>query len=182
MVLVAGQDFGGSGPIIRILIFAVGAIFLGTMFSHAVIAVNRQKKMIGFYIFASLSSLAAYLFFIPRFSVFGAAGVTVYSESFIALASAYCVYRYSRFRPNLKALAKAVLASLAMWLALAYLPASWSTTIGGLLAESALAVIVYFAAAFLLRAFSPEDLKALMKRQEKTGSEAVTVYGRTEDF
>ena len=68
IVLVAGPDFIVSSLILKILIFAVVAIFLGCMFAHAVIAIEKQKKMIGFYLFVSLSSIILYLLVIPKFS------------------------------------------------------------------------------------------------------------------
>ncbi len=173
MTLVAGSDFAASGRILGTLIFAVAAIFLGTMFSHAVIALDKQRKMIGFYLFASVSSLAAYLFFIPRFSVFGAAGVTIYSEVLIALSSAYCVFRYSRFRTNFTSLFKALGASVIMGLFISVLPASWSGSVISLLLEIFLASAVYLLAAYLFRAFSLEDLKAIMKKQTRGSGEVL---------
>ena len=43
MVLVAGEEFGISGPVLQILIIAVGLLFVSCMFSHAIIAIEKQK-------------------------------------------------------------------------------------------------------------------------------------------
>ena len=114
MTLVAGEDFAASGVILKILIAASSIIFVGTMFSHGVIALDKQKKIISAYIFTAITALAGYLIFIPKYSYYGAAWVTIYSELIIALASFYIVWKYSRFLPNLKIVGKSLLASVGM--------------------------------------------------------------------
>jgi len=123
MKFVAGSGFSDSGNILKFLIIAVAAIFLGTIFSHAVIALNKQKKLIWFYVFTSISSLVAYFIFIPKYSYYGAASVTIYSEVAIAIFSAICVYKYSNFKPNLKVFFKALISALIMGTFICLVPA-----------------------------------------------------------
>jgi len=167
MLFVAGNDFVLAGDILKILIFAVAAIFLGTMFSHAVIAIDKQKKMIGFYVFTSISSLAAYLFLIPRYSYIGAAGVTIYSEVLIAVFSAYCIFKYSRFLPSPVAFLKALLAGAIMGAFIYFCPISYHTVLWSLLLIIILASLIYFLALFLLGGISPEDIRSIFKKQAK---------------
>ena len=169
MIYVAGRDFAPSGLILQILIFAVAAIFLGTIFSHAVIALDKQKKMIGFYLFTSLSALLGYLLLIPRFSYFGAAGVTIYSELLTAIFSAYCVFKYSRFLPGLKTFGQALLAGLPLALLLYFFPRHYQNTLGGLIFIIVLAVVVYFLALYILGGIKDNDLKNILTRQKKLG-------------
>jgi len=169
MLFVAGRDFTPAGPILQILIFAVAAIFLGTMFSHAVIALNKQKKMIAPYIFVSLSSLAGYLIFIPLFSYFGAAAVTVYSETAIAVFSALCVFKYSRFRPRLLTLARALGASLIMGLFLYFVAGTWQDTRSGLTLALIAACAIYFIALYLLGGIKRSDLSMIFKLKGGAG-------------
>jgi len=178
MLFVAGSDFAAAGPILAMLIFAVGAIFLGTMFSHAVIALNRQKKMIGFYLFTSLSALVAYVILIPRFSYTGAAAVTIYSEVLIAIFSGYCVFKYSRFLPNLKMLLKALLSSAIMGLFLCFFPIVYRTSLSGLILILFTAGLIYFLALYLLGGIKPEDMEIIFKRQNKSGQ----TYGPTNNL
>ncbi|RLC38426.1 hypothetical protein DRH27_02310, partial [Candidatus Falkowbacteria bacterium] len=65
MALVAGEEFGASGPVLRILIGAAALIFLGVMFSHAIIAINKQRQIIWAYIFTAVSSVVGYIIIIP---------------------------------------------------------------------------------------------------------------------
>lgn len=114
MLYTGGQDFAAAGPILQILILGVAAIFPGTVLAHAVIALDQQKKMIKFYVFTSLSSLAAYFILIPRFSYYGAAAITIYSEILIAIFSGYVVFKLINFRPSLKTSGKAVIGGIIM--------------------------------------------------------------------
>ena len=158
MVLVAGQDFAMSGPILQILILAAGLIFFGCMFAHAIIAIDKQKKIIPAYIFTAVTAVIGYLIFIPKYSYFGAAWVTIYSEIAIGLASVYLVWKYARFLPNLKITGKALLASAIMAVAL-YLTADWN-----LFLVLSLAMLVYFTALYLFKGISKQDIVELMNK------------------
>ena len=114
MALVGGQEFAASGPILQILILAASIIYLGNIFSHAIIAVNKQKKIIGVYVFTSVTALAGYIIFIPKFSYFGAAWVTIYSELIISLASLFFVWKFTKFLPKINILLKSFTASIIM--------------------------------------------------------------------
>lgn len=171
MIFVAGSDFAAAGDILKILIYAVAAIFLGAMFSHAVIAVNRQKKMIGFYVFTSISALAAYLYLIPKYSYVGAAAATIYSEVMIAIFSAYCIFKYTRFLPNLKIVLKSLLASLFMGGFISLFSGYVQTSLGHLLIISVAAALIYFILLYIIGGIKSEDLKAIIKKQTKGGGQ-----------
>lgn len=179
MRFVAGQDFTASGPILQWLIFAVAAIFLGTMFSHAVIAIDKQRRMIGFYVFTSLSSLVAYLLLIPRFSYFGAAGVTIYSEMMIAVFSAYCVYKYSRCRLGLSVLYKSLLAGWAMGLLLYFFAPIFTNRLWSLIAVIIISSLAYFLFLYILGGIRAEELRTIFKRQKKIGGQ---IYDSSDNF
>ena len=159
MVLVAGKDFVLSGEILKILILAVAIIFLGCLFSHGVIAIDQQKKMIPVYIFTAITALIGYLIFIPRYSYFGAAWVTVYSELVIALV-AYCLLvKHTQFKPNLTILLKSIAASLIMMAVIFLL-----LTKLNLLLLLLIAMIVYFCALYFLGGITRKDVLALLNK------------------
>ncbi len=158
MVLVAGPDFEASGPILRILIAAAGIIFLGCMFAHAIIALDKQRKIIGFYVFTAITAVIGYIILIPRYSYFGAAWVTIYSELTIALASFYLVWKYSKFLPSLKPAAKILGASLVM-AGLLYFISDWNLFI-----VLALATAVYFITLYLFKGIAKEDIISLLNK------------------
>lgn len=165
IVLVAGPDFTVSSLILKILIFAVVAIFLGCMFAHAVIAIEKQKKMIGFYLFVSLSSIILYLLVIPKFSYLGAAAITIYSEALIALFSAYIVWKYTKFIPKFKIATKTIIASLIMGLALKLIPEYLYYSWLGLIISSLVAAIIYFISLYLIKGITQTDLKVLLNKK-----------------
>ncbi|MDD5032046.1 MAG: flippase [Patescibacteria group bacterium] len=167
MVLVAGEDFAVSGSILKILVLAAWAIFFGCIFSHAIIALDKQKKIIGAYFFTSVTALAGYLIFIPRFSYFGAAWVTVYSELFIALAAFYLIHKYADFFFNFKILFKSILASAIMGAFLFFLPAQCYEGASGLILTLGLSAVVYFVALYLLRGITKEEISGLLNREPK---------------
>ncbi len=165
IVLVAGNEFADSGAILKILIFALAAIFLGCMFSHAVIAIDRQKEMVGAYVFVSISAVILYLIFIPPFSYFGAAAITIYSEVMIALLSAYVVWRHTKFIPNFRIVAKTVIASVIMWAVLYFIPNNLYYSWLGIIAGSLTAIVVYFIGLYLIKGLTKNDLKILLNKK-----------------
>jgi len=155
MGLVAGPEFTAAGDALNILILASAAVFLGNIFAHAVIAVDKQKSIIPAYVFTAASSIIGYLVFIPRYSYFGAAWVTVYSETVIALFSFYIVWKTARFFPSLKILFKSALAAAAMYFLI------FPLRDFNLFFLMAMAAVIYFSGLYLLGGISKEDLLAL---------------------
>jgi len=121
MIMIAGENFAQSGNILKILMLAIGFVFVGCLFAHAVIALDKQKNIIGAYIFTAITSLIGYLIFIPLFSYSGAAWVTVYSEFAITVSSFYIIIKYSNFSPNLMIFLKSLIASLIMGIGVYFL-------------------------------------------------------------
>lgn len=157
MLFIAGNNFAQSGHILKILILAIGFIFVGCLLAHAVIALDKQKNIIGAYVFTALTSLIGYLIFIPRFSYYGAAWVTVYSELAIALFSLYMVMKHGQFRPNLTVFFKSAAASLVMGLALYLLMGRLNLTL-----IIALAGAIYLFCLYLFKSLTKEDFKDLI--------------------
>lgn len=158
MVFIAGPDFAASGAVLQILIFALIGLFVGSTFSFNIIAVNKQRKMIWGYLATALISLAAYLVLIPKYSYFGAAWVTVFSETFIALLTFYIIYKTTKFLPSLKIFLKSLLASFIMVIFILILPQSWPVLI-----LIFLAIFVYFLVLYLLKGFDKKFVMDTIK-------------------
>ena len=166
MLYAGGKDFAAAGPILQILIIGVAAIFPGTVLAHAVIAIDKQKEMIKFYIFTSGSALLAYLFLIPRFSYFGAAAVTVYSEILIAIFSGYCVYKHSRFLPRWTVAGKAAISSVIMASFLSLSAPDKNTSLIHFSFTLLSAIAIYVVTMYFLGALRKSDLKKIFQKQE----------------
>jgi O-antigen/teichoic acid export membrane protein len=161
VVLMAGEDFAPAGPILRLLIIAAAVIFLGTMFSHAIIAIHKQAKIIFCYLFVAVSSVMGYLIFIPRFSYFGAAWVTIYSETMIALLMMAVVWRHTRFLPKLTILFKSTLASIAMG-AVLHILRKYETE--NLAISLVTAIPAYFIFLYLFKGLNQKDILNLLNK------------------
>jgi O-antigen/teichoic acid export membrane protein len=159
MSFVAGEEFSASGPVLRILILAAGIIFVGITFTHGVIAIDKQKNVIGAYIFTGITAVAGYLIFIPKYSYFGAAWVTIYSELFIVLTSAYLVWKYSRFIPSFNVFVKSILASLIMGGGMYLMQTNYNLNLFLIILIS---IVIYFSALFMLRAISRREILEIL--------------------
>lgn len=164
MTLLAGSEFAASGLILKILILAVAGIFIGCIFSHAILAVDQQKKIIGAYLFIALSSLLLYVLLIPRWSYLAAALITLYSEWGIAYFAIRLVKKHTDFKIHFKVTFKSLLAALIMGLFIVALPESWAWNWLGLLALIISASLIYFISLYLLKGITKTDLQILKRR------------------
>ncbi|MBI2051074.1 MAG: flippase [Parcubacteria group bacterium] len=114
MTLIAGSGYEPSAGVLRILIVAAGFIFLGSLFAHAVVAIGKQKQMIKYYALAAALAVILYIIYIPAYTYYAAAGVTVLSEFLIALAAGIMVWRASWFKLSLRGLLASLGASTVM--------------------------------------------------------------------
>ena len=157
MVLIAGQDFVASGPVLRILIIAAASIFVGNLFGNAVVAIGQQKRMIKIYAGVAIIAAIGYLIFIPRFSYFGAAWMTVVSEILICLGSVWMVLKYSKIKLELKTIGKAITAIGLTALALFLLPA-WHWLIVLMLGSA-----IYLFFLYIFKGFTKETVLEIIK-------------------
>lgn len=162
ITLVAGPQFSQAGSILRILIIAAAIIFPGTMFSHAIIAVGKQKKIIFSYFFVAISSVIGYFIFIPRFSYFGAAWVTIYSEACIAGLMFFLVWKYTKFMPKLNIALKALVASLLMGLVIFFLN---KYQVDNIFITILLGISSYFIFLYLLKGLDKNNLLSLINKE-----------------
>ncbi len=85
MVLIAGTGFETSGSLLKILMLATALIFFGTLYTYMVVIIKRQKQIIKYFAATTLVALIGYFVFIPRYSYWGAAWITVVSELLIVV-------------------------------------------------------------------------------------------------
>lgn len=157
MSFVAGDDFALSGTILKILILAAGAIFVGTLFGHLVVAVQKQRKMIWGYASVAAICLLAYIIFIPHYTFWAAAWITFFSEGAIALLTFIVTYRTTRLAPSGIIFLKSLLASLVMAGAIYFLRPI------NLLLIIFVSAAIYFAVLYFLKGFSKETLLQIFK-------------------
>ncbi|MBP9762816.1 flippase [Patescibacteria group bacterium] len=114
MRAIAGDDFMESGIILRVLVIAVGIIYFNTVTSHAIVALQAQRKMLPVYIFAAIFTLTGYLLLIPRYGMWAAAWLTVASECVVCIASSIVTYRFHAFSLHGKKIASIIFSGILM--------------------------------------------------------------------
>jgi len=93
--IISGAKFVLSVNILRILLFATFFSFLNHLNGYLLISLNEQKKLLVFSLFSLILNLVLNTIFIPRYSFWAAAEVTVLTEGLIfVLTSVYLKRKY----------------------------------------------------------------------------------------
>jgi O-antigen/teichoic acid export membrane protein len=114
MRFVAGADFAGAGKILQILIISIFGVCFGMVFGHLALAINKQKQVFWIYLSDAIFSVIGYFIFIPKFGMYGAAYVTIFSEFYAGALLLLMAFYYSGFFPKLFTLLKILFLSCFM--------------------------------------------------------------------
>ena len=154
--LVAGEGFVDSVLLLQILSLAVFGVYLGAIFGHTAVAINKQKQTMWIYISNAIITLIGYLIFIPKFGALGAAWMTVFSEIYAGVLLVLVIWKYTKVRIKLGTFMKALLSSAVMAiiiLSLQDLNIIFLIIIGS---------ITYFATLYILGGFSKQTVKEII--------------------
>jgi O-antigen/teichoic acid export membrane protein len=162
MVFVAGSEFYLSGEVLKILLLAVGWLFVGQLFGHTIIALDLQKKMMWCYLIIAIMSLIGYSILIPRYSYFGAAWMTVGAEMLMVILSSLLIFKKTHWLPEIKTLFKSLFASLIMAGAI-YLILDLN-----LLINLIIGIIVYFSILYLIGGVKKQVLQEILRLKYNT--------------
>jgi len=94
--ILGGAEFGGSIPVLRLLILAVFFSYLGHLMGFGLIAKNGQKEMVFLGIIVLIFNFVGNLWAIPRLGMMGAAGVTVASEAMAMVLMGFFLLKKSK--------------------------------------------------------------------------------------
>lgn len=158
--LIGGAGFSESAVVLRILIFALAAIFFGTFFNAILIAGNLQKKLMLILSGAAIFNITANLIFIPYFSYFAAAVNSAITELFVALAAGYLVFKNLQYFPRGEKLTRIFFAGIIMATFL-FVFRSFGFYFSGLFG-----VAVYFLALWLLGAVETAEISSIISKKE----------------
>lgn len=159
MTLAAGKNFADAGSFLVVLIIAAGTVFFGSLFGHAIVAMGLQRKTVWIYAVDAVISLGLYMLLIPRFGAWGAAGVTIFSELFIAIAAFAVVALKTGFRPSAGPILKSFGATILM------LGLLWATPSWPFIPRALTAAAIYGVLLMLFRAVP--SFPHLYSRQQK---------------
>ncbi|MDP2684694.1 MAG: flippase [bacterium] len=150
-------EFTDSARVLQILIFATATIFIGNLFGNTVVALNQQKKMMWLYLMVAIISVGGYLILIPKYSYFGAAGMTIAAELMVTFSAMYIVLKYSKARLSFSVLGKTIISSGLMGLVLYFMSGV------NLFVMLPIAVIVYFGSMLATKGISRDILKEVTR-------------------
>lgn len=156
MTLVAGKGFIESGTYLQILILAIGGVYLGAVFGHTAVAINRQKQTMWIYISNAVITLTGYLIFIPRYGAWGAAWMTVFSEFYTGLWLFIIVRRFTKERLSYQTFLKIIVSGILMAASLYFL-----SEINVIIA-ALVGALIYGTTIFLTGAVSKDTIKEIV--------------------
>jgi O-antigen/teichoic acid export membrane protein len=132
VMLLVKSDLTLAGMLLWVLVPTGAMVFWGSLYGHAVVALHKQRVMLVNYLIVAAFALAGYWLLVPRFGAWGAAWVSLFSESAIGILAMILVCRTVGAKPNLRVFACAVIASLVMTAALLVAPwAVWVDVLFG---------------------------------------------------
>lgn len=157
MTVLAGREFTSAGGALKILMLANLMIFVGSLLTHAVVALQAQRRMLKFYGGTALVTLTGYWLLIPRFGMTAAAWLTVISETLVVAGSLWSLNRVTNFWPRFGRPLRAILASgvMALFLWLGAGLNFWLQLFG--------AAAVYSLAAFIFQAIEPGVVREVLR-------------------
>lgn len=139
IAIVAGDQFSASVPLLKILIFALAAIFFAQVFINIVIASNNQKTLMYILVAAACFNIVANLIFIPLYSYTGAAFVSVATEIFVALSAAIVACKKANYTLALHKPIQIIIIAVLMVVVITITPLNiWLAILCGIIAYAVL--------------------------------------------
>lgn len=152
-----GADFATAGvPLLRYLILATGVIFVGTLFGHVVVALNKQKEVLWIYALTAFVSVLSYVWLVPLYGAPAAALLTLAAESLVAILLYRYLVQQIQWTVSLSKVPKILLALLAMggWL--------WLSKNIWLVFIILGAGVIYTGALLMLGVLKPTEIKKIL--------------------
>jgi len=158
VVLIGGSEFSVSAPVLQILAFAIGIIFLGNLFGHSIIVLDKQKIGAWIYFGGMVFNVVANLIFIPRYSYIGAAMTTTFTELLVTILMLLLIWKTISYFPSFKIIFKVLFAGLTMG-AVIYFFQGWN-----LFLLIGIGLIIYFGILYLIKGIKKEEILMLVKK------------------
>jgi O-antigen/teichoic acid export membrane protein len=158
MQFVGGTEFVNGARALQTLAIAVVGLYIGAIYGHTAVALNKQKQTIVVYISAAVLTLTGYLVFVPQYGMIGAAWMSVFSEVFVGIFLFLIIHRQLKVSFPFLQIGKIILSCSVMGVAIFFLqniPIALSITAG---------TAVYGTMLLLTKTISKETLHEITKR------------------
>ncbi|MCX6807549.1 MAG: flippase [Patescibacteria group bacterium] len=160
VLFIAQKEYIDSAMPLRILMIAMIASFLNSLFAYILVVANKQAKLLWINLACVVINIAVNLYVIPRWSYIGAAYTSILSEVFILIATSLTVLPMLRLRISLIPFAKMLLSAIVMTGVLYILPREKAFD---LLLAVPIGAIVYFFMLWILRALDRTAVVEVLK-------------------
>lgn len=120
--IVSGAGFEESGIVLELLLLSLGFIFFGHYFNMMLIVANLQKKLMKMLIFVAIFNISLNFVLIPRYSFFGAAIASVFTEMLVVTLTSFLVYKFLDYKPSFLKISRVLMAGFLMGLFLFSFP------------------------------------------------------------
>lgn len=161
-----GEAYSEAALVFRVLIFAIGCLFLGSLSGHAIVAINAQRRMVWAYLAVAILGIISYLILIPLFSMYGAAVGTVLTEFTIMLIGFMLILKTMNFRLNLQYGLIALAASVPMALGI------WLVRSENLFIQLVVGLVVYSVALYLFKGYDRQLIRELISSRSGSPSDS----------
>lgn len=159
VVLLGGQAFEASAGVLRILVFALAAMFFGQWANSILLAGNLQRKMLRVLIGCAVFNIVANSVFIPQYSYTAAAVISVITEIFVVFFGVTLIRKHLGYVPNLPEASRIVISGVFMVCLLFLLAPQMYFLLAGLLS-----VIFYFGALIIFGALKTEEFRGVFAK------------------
>ncbi len=150
VMFMYGAGYVNTIPILRIVIWALPAIFLSYILGTSIASINKQHETVKATFVCLIISTIGNYFFIMFWGGIGAAMITVINEVSMVLFYLYIMQKYGYNVPVLNVIIKPLVASIVMGAVIMVLDQELFTSVF-------IGAVVYFAVIFLLRTFKMDD-------------------------
>ena len=95
-------EFNKAGNLLRLLSWAIPLVYLGTLMTQSLVALDKQKIYLFFTICGLIINVILNLMWIPEFGATGAVWSTLITESFVPIACGIIIFQEIKKRTNSK--------------------------------------------------------------------------------
>ncbi|MBU0661353.1 flippase [Patescibacteria group bacterium] len=114
IILLFSEEYLGAVAPLSILLLCIPAVYIGAMFGHIAVAMNKQKATIWIFGSNAILTIIGYFYFIPRYGMQGAAWMTVFSECYTAIFLFLVIQKHSKVKLSFQTLQHICLSTIAM--------------------------------------------------------------------
>lgn len=154
ILFMYGSGYVNTIPILRLIIWALPAIFLSYILGTSIASINKQHETVKATFICMLFSTIGNFILIQLFGGIGAAMITVINEVSMVLFYIYIMHRAGYKVPVISVIVKPLIASIVMGAVIYWLNLDLFVSI-------VLGIIVYFGVIFAIKTFNEDDLNIL---------------------